>query len=417
MEITRSSKCTMKFATETKLQDVQTVLGEYGRVTNCFIDHFMINPTTKAELLKPIVDIPETWLSARLRKVAAREAIDMVNSVKEVFEWNKQQIQNRIDLLEKKINRTNDDTKKNRNNKNAWYNEVKAKKNKLSMMQPHKPKHAGKRMCVSSTIVELQAADNTTEFDAWLHLQSIGNKMNIDIPIKFHRHFNILNYEGKRCNYYIITKDYVQFSFEIVTEKKKEVKKLLAGDTGINALISTSDGEQLGTDMKECADRSRRCKPGSKGRLRAKRALKQRMDEVAKEFVVGSKSDLVIVEKLSNLNESSKLKGRLSRTMRSVIGNWNYAYFTGRIEQQCERNRVSFRTVPAYNTSITCPICGCIDKTNRVGEIFKCRNCNHTDNADVNAAKNILNRFVTGKYGSCYKHLVPEPVASFCKAE
>ena len=396
----------MQFATESKLQDVQIVLPEYGKVVNCFIDHFSKNPTTKAELLKPIVDIPETWLSARMRKVAAREAIDMVNSVKEVFDWNKQQIQNRIDLLEKMINRTNDDTKKNRNNKNAWHNEVKAKKNKLSMMQPHKPRHAGKRMCVSCTIAELQEADNTTEFDAWLHLQSIGNKMNIDIPIKFHRHFNILNLVGKRCNSYIITKDYVQFAFEIVTEKKKEVTKLLAGDTGINALLSQSDGKQLGTDMKECANRSKRCKPGSKGRLRAKRALKQRMDEVAKEFVVYSGTDLVVVERLSNLNESSKLKGRLSQTMRSVIGNWNYAYFIGRIEQQCERNRVSFRTVPAYNTSITCPICGCIDKTNRVGEIFKCRNCNHTDNADINAAKNILNRFVTGKYGSCYKHLI-----------
>jgi putative transposase len=408
MEIIRSSKCSLQFATETKLQELLTILEEYGRVVNSFIKYFWLNPTTKAELLKPIVDIPETWLSARLRKVAAREAIDMVNSVKEVFEWNKQQVQNRIDLLEKKINRTKDNTKKNRSKKNAWYNEVKAKKNKLSMMQPHKPKHTGKRMCVSCDIAELQESENTTGFDAWLHLQSIGNKMNIDLPIKFHRHFNILNFGGKRCNSYIITKDYVQFAFEITTEKKKEVTKLLAGDTGINALLSQSDGKQLGTDMKECVSRSKRCKPGSKGKLRAKRALKQRMDEVAKEFVVYSGTDLVVVERLSNLNESSKLKGRLSQTMRSVIGNWNYAYFIGRIEQQCERNRVSFRTVPAYNTSITCPICGCIDKTNRVGEIFKCRNCNHTDNADINAAKNILNRFVTGKYGSCYKHLIKE---------
>src|ERR1035437_3417624 len=320
MIIIRSSKCTTKFATKTKLQELKTILPEYGNTVNYFIDYFWKNPTTKYEVLKPIVDLHKTWLSFRLRSVATQEAIDMIASVKEVFEWNKQQIQNRIDLLEKTINRTNDDTKKNRNNKNSLYNEIKAKKNKLAMMQPHKPKHNGKHMRVSSRIAELQEAENTTEFDAWLHLWCIGNKIQINIPIKFHRQFNILNHEGKRCNSYIITKDYVQFAFKITTEKKKEVTKLLAGDTGINALISTSDGEQLGTDMKECADRSRRCKPGSKGRLRAKRALKQRMDEVAKEFVVGSKSDLVIVEKLSNLNESSKLKGRLSRTMRSVIG-------------------------------------------------------------------------------------------------
>jgi IS605 OrfB family transposase len=408
LKFIRSSKCSVQFATQFKQEKIKTVLTEYGKVVNFFIDYLSVHQKIKAELLKPIVDLPETWLSYRLRLVAAREAIDMFRSVQEGFEWNKQQVQNRIDLLEKKINKTKDDTKKNRSKKNTWYNEVKAKKNKLSMMRPHKPKHSGKRMCVSSNTAELEESKNTKEFNAWLHIASIGNKIIIDLPIKFHRHFNILNSVGRRCNYYIITEDYVQFFFEITTNKKKEVTKLLAGDTGINALLSQSDGKQLGTDMKECVDRSKRCKPGSKGRLRAKRALKQRMDEVAKEFVVGSKPDLVVVEKLSNLNESSKLKGRLSQNMRSVIGNWNYAYFLNRVEQQCERNRVSFRTVAPYNTSITCPICGCIDKTNRVGEIFKCQRCNHTDNADINAAKNILNRFVTGKYGSCYKHLIKE---------
>ena len=29
--------------------------------------------------------------------------------------------------------------------------------------------------------------------------------------------------------------------------------------------------------------------------------------------------------------------------------------------------------------------------------------CAHTENADINAAKNILSRFATGKYGTCYK--------------
>jgi hypothetical protein len=54
-------------------------------VVNIFIDYFWLNPekATKGELLKPVVDIPETWLSARLRKVAAREAIDMINASKQ----------------------------------------------------------------------------------------------------------------------------------------------------------------------------------------------------------------------------------------------------------------------------------------------------------------------------------------------
>lgn len=75
-----------------------------------------------------------------------------------------------------------------------------------------------------------------------------------------------------------------------------------------------------------------------------------------------------------------------------------------RLQQQTEINRVSFRSVPCYNTSRECPICGFTDKTNRQSqEIFKCQKCGHTDNADINAAKNILSRFVMGKYGSHYK--------------
>ena len=39
---------------------------------------------SKTKLLKDIVDIPkDTWLSARLRKVAAREAIDMIKATQE----------------------------------------------------------------------------------------------------------------------------------------------------------------------------------------------------------------------------------------------------------------------------------------------------------------------------------------------
>ena len=115
---------------------------------------------------------------------------------------------------------------------------------------------------------------------------------------------------GKRLNSYIITKNNVQFCFEIETGKKEEIKKVLGMDTGINALASTSDGEQLGTDIKQYVERKKRCQHGSKGHKKASRALKQRLCEVSKELV--SKTDLLVVEKLKNLNNNSKLKERLT---------------------------------------------------------------------------------------------------------
>lgn len=391
--------------TAKKRQELGDVLDEYGKVVNHFIDMFWNVPVPKSKLLKDIVNSSDSWLSARLKKVAAREALDMVSSVKNVFQWNKQQLQNRLDQLEKKIKKTGLDTKDNRRKLNNWHKELKAKKNKLAMVQPHKPKHDGKKMSVSCTIAELQLAKNAVGFDAWLHLMSIGNGIIIDVPIRFHRQFNKLFESGKRLNAYVISRDSVQFSFEIDTGVKKEIKHLIGIDSGINTLASTSDGEQLGIDIKNFINRSKRCQKGSKGKRRAIRALKQRIDEVAKETV--NKADLIVVEQLSNLNDSSKLKGRLSKNVRSSIGSWNYAYWLMRLQQNCEWNRVSFRSVTSWYTSQECPICGHVDRMNRVGEVFLCQSCGYTDNADVNAARNILNRFVTGKYGSCYKHLVP----------
>jgi len=364
MKILRSTKCSTKFATQKKKDELQSVLQEYGRVVNTFVDHFWTNPLqSKTELLKPIVDIPQTWLSARLRKVAAREALDMISASKE-----------------------------------RW----KDKPNKLV-----KPVHKGKRMYVSCTIAELTEAKHTPEFDAWLHIASVGNKITMDVPIKFHKHYNWLCVKGKRLNSYIITENYVQFVFETETGPKKTGKNCIGIDTGINALASLSTGQQFGTDIKDKIERVKRCKHGSNGQLRAKRSLRQRIDEVAKGIVaLGGDLDVVVVEQLKNLGKNGKLRRRLSKNIRRSIGTWNWKYWLGRLEQQCERNRVSFRTVSPCYTSQTCSRCGHVDRGNRDGEMFKCQKCGHADNADINASQNILGRFLTGPYGAGYKPMV-----------
>ena len=86
MKLIRSTKCSLKFSTQKKKNELLIILDEYSKVVNLFINYFWLNPTimSKGSLLKPVVDLPtESWLSARLRKVAAREAIDMINASKE----------------------------------------------------------------------------------------------------------------------------------------------------------------------------------------------------------------------------------------------------------------------------------------------------------------------------------------------
>jgi putative transposase len=362
MKLIRSSKCSLKFATTSKLQNLRKLLTEYGRVCNIFIDYFWKNGTlSKSELLKDIVNLPQdTWLTARLRKVAAREAIDMIHSVKE-----------------------------------RW----KDKPCKISM-----PVHKGRRAYVSCTIADLQEKEDSKEFDAWLHLNSIGENIILDLPIKFHKHFNKLALQGKRLNSYILTDKYVQFSFEIDVGHKKEGTSATGIDTGIKALASLNNGNQYGLDIEACIERIKRCAHGSKGQKQARRAFKQRIDEVVQEIVKEFKYiDLVVVEKLKNMNYKSKLKRRLSKNMRRSIGTWAYRYWLKRLEQDCEVNRAGFRTVAPFYTSQTCPSCGHVDRGNRVGQVFRCLSCGHTGNADVVGARNILARFLTGLYGARYK--------------
>jgi IS605 OrfB family transposase len=349
VKITRSTKSSLRFATPSKRAQLSRVLTEYGRVVNYFIDRFWVEPIEKSKLLKEIVNLPETWLSARARKVAAREALDMCASVK------------------------------NRGDKT-------------------KPIHAGKRIACSSTLAELLPAKRAKGFDCWLHLASIGRNLILDLSVKLHQHFKKLAAAGRRLASYVITENYVQFAFEIETGKKLESDRCLGIDTGINALASVSTGQQFGLDIKAGIERIKRCRHGSKGQLRASRALRQRMDETAKEILDVTQATLVVTEDLKNITKNTKR--RLVKSMRRSIGRWNVRYWLGTLERLCEWNRVSFRRVSPKYTSQTCSECGHIDRGNRSGELFLCLSCGHEANADVQASQNILTRFLTGPYGA-----------------
>ena len=258
-------------------------------------------------------------------------------------------------------------------------------------------------MRVSSTIARLESSTVASEFDAWLILTSIGSAIRLDLPIKFHKHYNRLNARGKRLEAFTLTKSSIQFAFEIETGPKRMTGKNLGVDTGINALASLDDGRQLGLDTKSLVERIKRCKHGSNGQKRARRALKQRMDEVARDVLSTPDLRLVVVERLKELNKNTKKCRRLGRSTKRSLGAWAYRYWLERLESRCEDNRVVFRSVPPQYTSQRCHACSHTERGNRSGEVFLCLKCGHGDNADINAAKNILDRFLTGPYGAGFK--------------
>lgn len=356
MKIVRVSKCSLKFSNKSKLDKLKIILEEYSKVVNYYIDLLKDIDLKHCQFFRADIvnSFNHEWMTHRLKKNACREAVGMLCSYQE-----------------------------------------KVRKGDKKVELPH---HYGKSMTLASTCVNISFTDNT-DFDLWLHIHSIGNGYIFDIPLKKHKHFNKWLDRGKINNTVTIHKDKIQFSFDIKIEKKKEVKKIVGLDTGINASASLSDGTQLGIDIKECIERIKRCKHGSKGQKRARRALRQRLDEVAKE--VTDKYDLIVIEDLKNITKNTKKKNKkhtdrrfLSKNMRRSIGSWNVRYFQKRLMMACENKKVSYRTVKPYNTSITCPSCGLVDWKNRSGARYSCSRCGYTANADNNAALNILDGLV-----------------------
>ena len=303
------------------------------------------------DLTKSVLDnITDTWLSQRAKQVAAREALGMVSSARKA-------------------------------------------KNK-------KPKHRGKKIIISSAIAEIQQGKNS--FDFWLRIHSIGNKLSILLPLKDHRH-NQRFRDWKRCTSMELTKEYIQVAYETKTEPKKVVGYKIGIDIGLKHLVATSDEQLYGNDIERLIQKLNHKKRGSKAWYRCKKEIRYYIDITLKNLP-WNVWQLVVVENLKNLKHKMRVKRRLTLNIRRVITHWNYRYVLRRMLGLSGENRVVYRSVSPYKTSITCNLCGYCDERNRINqELFRCLNCGHEVNADINAARNIRDRFLTGRYGAGYQ--------------
>ena len=109
---------------------------------------------------------------------------------------------------------------------------------------------------------------------------------------------------------------------------------------------------------------------------------------------IASEYDVAYVEKLNIRGMTKSAKGTREKPGRNVkakagLNRKILASAWGTLEL-CLNYKMEVRHVhPAY-TSQTCHKCGHVDKDNRNRADFKCTACGHTDDADVNAASNIL---------------------------
>ena len=251
MKITRSSKTSLKFITKKKQQTLATIVEEYTRVVNKFIDVFWNHPeiTAKSQLTASVYHLVDSWFTARMKQCAAREEFDMVQSARKITTRKKTAVEREAEKL----------------------------LGEPLPYEPVKPTHYGKKMTLTAQVTRIEEGRNS--FDLWLILSSVGNNIKVSLPLKRHRHLNQFRH-WKQASTIVITPKYVQLSFETETGPKTETGQCVGIDVGINHLLATSDKELFGSEVKTLIATIKRKTQGSKAYKRAKRKAEKIIQEL-----------------------------------------------------------------------------------------------------------------------------------------
>lgn len=259
-----------------------------------------------------------------------------------------------------------------------------------------KPVFKGRSFNLDQRFILIQDDKENRYFDLWITFRSLGISKSIQIPSRKHKHFNYYINNGwklKQAGRIRVVGDklYLNLFFEKDTPKVKEVGSIVGLDCGYNKLAVLSTSQQIGSGLKRRIDKIVRKKQNSKG---FKSALKERNNYINSEIkkIPFGKLKGIAVEDLKDVRKNTK--GKVCKEFSNRLQWWVYGYFLNRLRMTCEVVGVQLHKVnPAY-TSRICSKCGDNHKENRVGELFLCRSCGYTADADYNASKNILNRFL-----------------------
>lgn len=198
---------------------------------------------------------------------------------------------------------------------------------------------------------------------------------------------------------------YLLLSLTFSDEEQQSPTGVLGVDLGVVKIATDSTGEQF--DGKEIEDyrvriQNRRSILQSVGTKSAKRRLKSiakkeanyrrtKNHQISRRIVDKAKA-LGLSVKVEDLTHISS-RTRFRKSQRATMSGWAFNQLTSFIEYKCRISGVVFEKIDPRNTSRTCSECGYCDKKNRKSQsVFCCLECRHSENADLNAAKNIAKK-------------------------
>lgn len=212
---------------------------------------------------------------------------------------------------------------------------------------------------------------------------------------------------------------YISFQVEYEKEEAKHDSNSAVGiDMGVKNFATLSTGEKykplnsfrrlenrLVIEQRKLSRKKKFSNNWKKQRMKVsnihRKIANTRNDYLHKTSTKISKNHaIVVLEDLKVSNMSKSAKGDIEKPGKNVkpksglnksILDQGWYTFRKMLEYKLKWLGGSIVLVNPKNTSRKCHVCGCIDKMNRQTQAnFKCQNCGHSENADVNAAKNIL---------------------------
>jgi IS605 OrfB family transposase len=150
--------------------------------------------------------------------------------------------------------------------------------------------------------------------------------------------------------------------------------------------------------------------------------IKHSMEEIIVEtckYLKENGYDHVVFENLTGFNTKTNATSNEINYNR-IVRELHLSSLKDTFKRISAKYGISVSLVHSEYTSKMCSLCGCIHNDNRKEqESFCCVNCGHTDNADLNAAKNIKNRVMSTvltnllKQDAYLKTFTPKPLKRF----
>jgi transposase len=205
----------------------------------------------------------------------------------------------------------------------------------------------------------------------------------IVIPIKLTSRSNYWSKKGKMMTSFIINRRFINIRWKVEIAKNKS-KILVGADIGQTTAITLSDTSITpkcphGHDLKSINVKMSRQKKGSRAFNRSQKHRTNYINWSVKQLNLGQYKEIRLES-----NKNIKYKKSASKSLR----HWSWTEIHKSIVLVGEELDVSIQLQPSSYKSQRCNACGWVQKSNRTGKRFTCIECNHTDDADVNGAKN-----------------------------